>query len=179
MLRIRFRMRTMLLVFAAAVVLIGSLRWWHDALVAEYRRQEAIVQTLEQGGAEVLWLAYAPDWLGYVLDERLFTTPGIVFFDHVPDDQVAELTKLLPELRDLGTLVIMGRQIIPHARSSAAGETSPVIEHLRRSNVLQITVDASIRGAPPDADAPPYTREDLKVLQAVLPGPEITWTEVN
>lgn len=179
MLRIRFRMRTMLLVFAAAVVLIGSLRWWHDTLLAEYRRQEAIVEELERGGAEVLWIVAGPDWLWYVLDDRLLTRAGVVFFDNVPNDQVDELTKLLPELGDLETLVILGRQIIPHARASHAGEISPVIEHLRRSSVHWITVDASIRGAPLGAEAPLYTRDDLKVLEAVLSECEITWTDVN
>jgi hypothetical protein len=169
----------MLLVFAAAVVLVGGLRWRHDALLAEYRRQEAIVEKLQRGGAETLWVVHGPDWLWYVLDDRLLTRAGTVFFDNVSDNQVAELTKLLPEPSDLATLVIMGRQIIPHARASTGGVANPVIEHLRRSSVQQITVDASIRGAPLDVDASPYTRDDHKVLEAVLPGREIAWTEVN
>jgi hypothetical protein len=179
MLRIRFRMRTMLLVFAAAAILIGSLRWWHDARLAEYRREEAIVEMLERGGAEILWTVDGSERLWRVLDERLMTRATHVFFDHVPDDQVAELTELLPELDDLDTLVLLGRQIIPHVRTSSADGASQVIEALRRSSVQHLVVDASIRGAPLEVDAPPYTRDDLRILETMLPDCEIVWTEVN
>jgi hypothetical protein len=55
-----------------------------------------------------------------------------------------------------------------------------VIEELRAHPTLHtLVVDASIRGTPVEFEAPIYTREDLALLEKLLPELEIVWIEVN
>jgi hypothetical protein len=86
----------------------------------------------------------------------------------------------LDELSELQKLVVLGRQLVPCAYRMRDTGSDVVIESLRRHPSLrEIVVDASIRGAPLTIDVQLYTREDLSLLQEVLPNVAIVWIEVN
>jgi hypothetical protein len=102
-----------------------------------------------------------------------------VYCDDVATEAFPDVAGRLAEL-EVSTLTLLGRQIVPQARAAASGETNAVIQALRRHPTLQqVVVDASIRGTPAEFEAPIYTREDLALLQELLPELEIVWIEAN
>jgi hypothetical protein len=181
MARRRFQLRTLLVVTAAIALTAGAMRWWYDAQVAEYERQKQIVDQLGKLKVTFLWTAAGPDWLtdSWTLDERVFMRPTHGRFDEVATEAFAEIAAQLEPL-DLYQIDVFGRQILPHVDAVRSGRPNDVIDALRRHPTLRrIFVDASIRGTPPEFDAPIYTRKKLAALEAVLPSVSIIWTDVN
>ena len=160
------------------VLAAGGVRWWYDARVAKYERQRLVTERLGGAGATALWTYVGPtQWnLGTSLDGPAFRRPTHVYCDNVATDAFAGVAGHFAEI-EVSTLMLLGRQIMPHART---GTADPVIEALRRHPTLrQVVVDASIRGTPAEFDAPIYTREDLALLEELLPELEIVWVEAN
>jgi hypothetical protein len=180
--RWRFRLRTLLTVSAVVALAAGGVRWWYDARVAEHDRQKLIAGQLTSAKASILWSYVGPRRLELwkLFDGPAFQRPTHAYCDDVTTDAFAEVAPQLTELVGLNTLFVLGRQIMPHARTAHSGDADAVIETLREHSTLrQLVVDASIRGTPAEFEAPIYTREDLALLEEVLPELEIVWIEVN
>lgn len=179
--RWRFRLRTLLLVAAVVAVAAGAVRWWYDGRVAEYERQRRLTASLRETGVSAVWTYVGPT-LGDLenrLDGPAFRRPTHVYCDDVPTEAFATIADRLAEL-EASTLVVLARQIMPHVRADRAGATDGVIAALRRHRSLRrIVVDASIRGTPPEFDAPIYTAEDRALLEQSLPNLEVIWIEAN
>jgi hypothetical protein len=179
--RFRFRVRTLLIAITAVLLMCGGVRWWYDGRIAEHVQQKLLVDRLGELKVTFLWTAAGPDWLtdSWMLDERVFMRPTHGRFDEVATEAFAEIAAQLEPL-DLYQIDVFGRQILPHVDAARAGRPDDVIDALRRHPTLRrIFVDASIRGTPPELDAPIYTRKDLAALEGVLPNVSIIWTEVN
>jgi hypothetical protein len=168
----RYRVRTMLLVLAAAAVLAGGLRWRYDTLAAAHRRDLEIVQSTAYAKTECRWTAVTDVW-----------PTQFVRVEHLWCEQCPELTRVAPrlgELSELKSIQIFARQILGHASLADDGRDDPVIGALRRHPTLeQLVVDATIRGAPLESGAPIATRRDLAMLEKLLPNLQIVWMEVN
>jgi len=168
----RFRLRTLLYVLAVTALAAGALRYGYDAQRAAHRRDLSTVLSADYRGTTWRWTAINSVW------PEQFRR-----IEHLWCEEAEDLSRVLPrldELTELKSLQVLARQIMPHAVAASSGRPDAVIAALRRHPCLdQIIVDASIRGAPLDYDAAPYTREDLAVLQAALPELQIVWIEVN
>jgi hypothetical protein len=165
-----------LALFLALTFTVGALRWWYNAQVAEHLREVAVIDAL---GAHARWTYVGPKIP--VFDKTLAENSELTRATHLWLEDVQNpdsCADLLAELRSLDSLQLLGRQIIPRLESGATGD--PFLTALREHPSLQkIIVDASIRGAPLEPDAPPYTRKDLAKLEAALPHVDIVWIEVN
>jgi hypothetical protein len=172
----RFRLRTLLAIFLVVTMAVGALRWWYNAQVAEHFRETAIVNALD---AHASWTYVGPKIPGFgktLAENSKLTRATHLWLDDVPNPE--NFPDLLGELRSVASLQLLARQIIPRLGDRAAGD--PLLAALRRHPSLRkIIVDASIRGAPLEPDAPLYTREDLAKLKAALPELDIVWIEVN
>ena len=168
----RYRVRTMLLVLAATAIAAGGLRWRYDTLKAAHWRDLEIVQSAAYAKTECRWTAVTDVW-----------PTQFVRVEHLWCEQCDELTRLAPrlgELTELKSIQIFARQVLGHASLAADGREDPVIGALRRHPTLkQLVVDATVRGAPLESGVSLATREDLAMLQAVLPNLQIVWMEVN
>jgi hypothetical protein len=176
---VRFRLRTLLSIVAGIALTIGGARWWYDSRIAEYEQQKEVALQLalhydaqfKETGSGVQWL---PRWL----DPRLFRRPIIGYCEPVGD--MAVIATHLNEFTELKRLVVLGRQLVPCAYRMRDTGNDLVIESLRQHRSLrEIVVDASIRGAPLTTDIQLYTREDLALLEELLPNVQIQWIEVN
>jgi hypothetical protein len=179
--RLRFRVRTLLVVIAVLAIAGGAARWWYDQQMARYEAQKIICVGLDRARITALWSYEGPGaWDAWRwLDGPLFRQPTHVYCDSAADDAVAKQAPLLARL-NVRTLTVLGRQIVPHARAAERGQTDALIAALRAHPTLKhLVVDASIRGTPLEFDAPTYTREDLALLEKLLPDLEIQWIEVN
>jgi hypothetical protein len=174
-------MRTILAMIAVFAVLAGGARWWYDRRMAAYEEQLRICLELEAQGMDAVWNYQGPmvgdawKWFG----GPLFAKPTHIYCDDAQDDAVANVAIRLSQV-NVQTLALLGRQIIPQARAAKRGESSDFINALRTHRTLtDLVVDSSIRGTPVEFDAPIYTREDLALLQELLPNVEVHWIDVN
>jgi hypothetical protein len=162
-------MRTLLAGLALAAIAAGGIRYWYDLRTAAHRRDRQLVELPHFAGTTWRWS-----------DIGRFSPEAFRRVEHLWCED-ADLTEVAPRLRvldQLKSLQVLARQIVPHA--TVVGAADPVAAALRRHPTLrQIVVDASIRGAPLEFDAPVYTRADLTRLEAALPNIEIVWIEVN
>ncbi|MBA3482391.1 MAG: hypothetical protein H0T51_11300 [Pirellulales bacterium] len=178
--RRRFRLRTLLIVTAAIVLTAGAMRWWYDSQLAEFARQKRVVAELGKSHVTVAWEFLGPKRMEHSRLDRVFRRPTNVWFEYITDGELAKTAPRLAELTNLTTAYLLGSQIVPLAREVQAGETNGVIEALRAHPTLRtLVVDASIRGTPAEFDAPIYSRDDLALLEEVLPNLKIEWIEVN
>jgi hypothetical protein len=178
---IRFRLRTLLALLSLVALIGGGGRYWYNARLAEYERQRLVAERLEARGASIYWSYVGPSWLEAwkALDGPLFRRPTHAYGESVPQPEFAAAVEESGQI-DMTTLVVLGRQIMPHAYETKARAGDAVIERLRRHRTLKrLVVDASIRGAPLEYDAPLYTREDKSLLEELLPNVRIDWIEVN
>jgi hypothetical protein len=178
---IQFRMRTMLVAVALIALAIGGGRWWYDSRMEAHETQRRICMALDNDGISMLWSYEGPRaWDAWKwLDGPLFRQPTQVYCDDAADDAVAEAADHLAQLNGV-TLNVLGRQVVPHAHTAERGETSPLIDALQAHPTLRrLVVDATIRGTPVEYDAPLYTREDLALLESLLPNLQIDWIEAN
>jgi hypothetical protein len=179
--RCRFRLRTLLIICTGLALVVGGARWWYDVRMASFDRQKAVVKELHALEAISLWSYVGPTrWdLGKTLDGPLFRRPTHLYCDDVAPEAFPGVVQRLAEL-EVKTLAVLALHIMPHARAVEAGKPDEVIEALRQHPTLQtIVVDSSIRGTPAEFDQPIYTREDLALLEVLLPNVEIEWIEVN
>jgi hypothetical protein len=176
---VRYRLRTFLAIFLALTFAIGALRWWYNAQVAEHFREVAVVDALVSQGAAATWTYVGPKYPG--LGKALAENPKLTRVSHLWLEDVPEAHNYidrLGELRSLESVQLLARQIIP--RLDVGATSDPLLMALREHPSLRkIIVDASIRGAPLEPNAPGYTREDLEKLEAALPGIAVVWIEVN
>jgi hypothetical protein len=176
-------MRTLLMAIALIVLAIGGARWWYDARIGEYERQKQIFeQHLHPLNVSALLDYTGPSSLENfeLFDRPVFWRYTEAYCEDVCDEDFSKAIEQLGLLVDLDKLLVLGRQIVPQARTAQSGEANSVIEALRRHPTLrQVVVDASIRGTPAEFEAPIYTREDLALLEELLPNVEIQWIEVN
>jgi hypothetical protein len=172
----RYRLRTFLALFLVMTFAIGAVRWWYNAQVAEHNRQLDVIDSL---GAHARWTFVGPRIPGFentLAENEKLTRATHLWLDEVQNPENG--ADLLDELRSLDSLQLLGRQIIP--RLESGGAVDPFLTALREHPSLQrIIVDASIRGAPLEPDAPHYTRKDLAKLEMALPNVDIVWIEVN
>jgi hypothetical protein len=170
--RIRFRVRTLLVVLATGAVAAGVLRWRYNSAAAAQRRDQEVVQSDSFAKTDCRWQSAGRLW------PRQFRR-----VEHVWCEECPELSRLAPrigELTELQSIQVLARQILGHAALANEGEADPLIAALQsHPSLREIIVDASVRGAPLESGAPLATRKDLAMLQAVLPNVEIVWIEVN
>ena len=179
--RWQFRLRTLLTAVAVIALTAGGLRWWYDGRIAEaeYERQERLRLELSLStDTQLSYFGSDVRRLSRYFDERLFRRVTNAYCEGV--DDFAAIAPRLDEFTSLRRLVVLGRQIIPHARRMRDAGSDAVIESLRRHPSLQeIVVDASIRGAPLDVDIRLYMRDDLALLKELLPNLQVEWIEAN
>jgi hypothetical protein len=170
--RIRFRVRTLLIVLAIGAFAAGVLRWRYNCAAAAQRRDQDVIQSDGFAKTDCRWQSTGRAWPGHF--RRV---------EHLWCEECPELSRLAPrigELTELKSIQVLARQILEHATLAANGENDVVIAALRsHPSLRQIIVDASVRGAPLASGATLATRKDLAMLLAVLPNLEIVWIEVN
>jgi len=169
------------MVSAVVALAAGGVRWWYDAQLANVQYQLKLTDRLRDEGVAIAWSYTGPRafkawrWL----PRPLFWTPRYVYAEQAADDVLDKNAAAFAELQ-MQTMVILARQLAPHVQADAQGRRDPLIDVLRRHPTLKrLVVDASIRGTPAEFDAPIYTREDLALLERVLPNLKIEWIEVN
>jgi hypothetical protein len=162
----------MLAALALVAAIGGGTRYWYDVQVAPSRADAAVLASADFRGVTVRWSQPAADW--WILRRRI----AHVWFDEAKDFDAP--ARRLDEVTAVGSVQVLGRQLIPHAAAFQRGEPDAVIEAWRRHPTLrQALVDASVRGAPLGEPVRLYTREDLAILQLALPDLEIVWMEVH
>ncbi|RIK71948.1 MAG: hypothetical protein DCC67_19930 [Planctomycetota bacterium] len=170
--RFRFRLRTLLGSLAVASLALGGLRWRYDQFAAAERRDRAVVESTAYAKTVCRWKPAARAW------PAQFSRVEHLWCDDAP--QLLQLAPQLTDLSELQSIQVLARQIAGHAATAAQGAADPVIGALRRHGSLRtIIVDATIRGAPLEYDAPLYTRKDKALLEKLLPNVRIEWIEAN
>jgi len=172
----RFKLRTLLGLIAAVAILAGLISSAYHARVVEFRRDMQVLAKLESAGITGSSTYVGPGGLERHLHQVRRVTR--LWCEEATD--LNQVAARLRELDRLEVLQVLARQIVPRADSAAEGKPDPLLRALNNHPSLrQIIVDASIRGAPLEFDAPLYTRKDLAKLEAALPKLEIIWIEVN
>ena len=179
--RIKFRMRTLLTVVAVVALTAGGARWWYNVRIAEYRIQRRLADELVGDGMFAVWTYVGPTtfeawrWV----EGPLFRRPTHAYSDHAADEALADHAATLRELQ-VETLTTLARQIVPHVRAAAEGKDDPLVAALRgHPTLVNLVIDASIRGTPEGFEQPLYTREDLAAVEAALPKLRVQWIEAN
>lgn len=168
----RFRLRTMLAALALAAVVGGGARVWYDRVTAPRRADEAALAASDFRGVATRWSSAANDWFSFR------RRAAHLWFDDATGFESA--AERLGELTAVGSVQVLGRQIVPHAEAFQRDGSDPVIDAWRRHPTLrEVLVDASVRGAPLGDEVKLYDRADLEVLRSVLPGVKIVWMEVH
>ena len=168
----RFRLRTLLTLLAAAAAVAGAGRHCYDVQVMPSRRDAAWLASPELRGVTGRWSG-APN-AGWSWRRRI----QLVWLEEVEDFERA--SERLGELTAVEEVQVLGRQIMPHSVAFQRDGRDPVIEALRRHSTLQrLLVDASVRGAPLGDQVELFDRDDLATLQAALPNLEVVWMEVH
>lgn len=168
----RFRLRTLLGALALAAGVAGLGRYGYDVQVAPSRRDAAVAASEGFHGVVVRWSGKPQGLSG------MFRRATHVWFDEAEAFDAAAVR--VGELTALESVQVLWRQALPHVERADRGEPDEVIAAWRRHPTLrQVLVDASVRGAPLKDPVELPTREDLAMLQRVLPGMEIVWMEVH
>jgi hypothetical protein len=151
----------------------GFLRWRYDSFAAAERHDKEVLQS--DGFVQIYEYRWKPA-------ARVWPTQ-FRRVEHLWCEDCPDLSRIAPrigELTELQSIQVLLRQILGHAGIAAEGEPDTLIAALRsHPSLRQITVDASIRGAPLESGVPLATRKDLAMLQELLPNLEIVWIEVN
>jgi hypothetical protein len=175
----RFRLRTLLAAFIAVIVTVGLARWWYNLQVRRHVLEVAAMTKLAARGGVASWTYDGPALPG--MSKAIERHTDLTQVSHLWCENIDSLDPLasrIAELARMKSIQLLARQIVPRLARSV--DEDPLLRALgHHPSLKQIIVDASIRGAPVELDAPPYTREDLRKLEAALPNVEIIWIEVN